>query len=47
LCSTFLTEHYSGDKIKDDEMGWVCGTKGEEVKYVQELGRGTLEEKHV
>jgi len=28
-CSELLTVYYSGDQIKEDEMGRACGTHGE------------------
>jgi hypothetical protein len=30
-----LAEYYSGDKIKENEMGGACGTYGEEERYIQ------------
>ena len=39
-----IAKYYSGDQIKENEIGWACGTQGREVKYIQDIGWWKLEE---
>lgn len=32
-----LTRYFPGDQIDDNEMGWTCGTYGEEDKCIAEF----------
>lgn len=34
-----LAKYYSGDQIKQGEIGGACGTRGEEEKCIQGLGK--------
>jgi hypothetical protein len=33
-----LIKHYSGDQIKEDEMGGACDMHGREEKCIQDVG---------
>ena len=39
-----LTEYYSGDKIKKNQMGGACGMCGEQERCIQGFGGETLGE---
>jgi hypothetical protein len=39
----YITKYYSGDQIKENEIGWACGTYGGEVKYIKDIGWWKLE----
>ena len=36
--SALLTKYYSGDQIKNNEMGGACGTYGREERCIQGSG---------
>jgi hypothetical protein len=36
-----LTKYYSGDQIKEGQMGQACGTRGVEEKLLKRFGRKT------
>jgi hypothetical protein len=39
LLSTLLNKYYSGDQIKEDEIGWACSTYRE--RYIKIFGGET------
>jgi len=41
IMKSFITciNLYHSDQIKEDEMGEVCSTHGEDEKYIQNFGR--------
>ena len=36
-----LNKYYLGDQMREEEMGWTCGTYGGEGKYMQDFGEET------
>ena len=42
LCSVLISEYYSSDQIKKNEMGRACGTNGKQGRCIQGFGGGNM-----